>query len=355
MESRKVQKVGASTLSVSLPKDWVQRWGVHKGDVVLIETAKDGSLRVTSSKEGLNEPRRDTEYVINADLCDEPGLLGRVVVGNYVVGRDMMRIKSKTRIKSHHIVEVRAAAGKLMGLGIMQETPDEIELQCSVDPGRFPIDTVMKRLYTIGATIHREAVEALVKGDGALAKDAVSREDEADMMYWLILRLLLIAQSDPVLAERMGLKEQLPIVGNRLIAKALENIADYAETMGKNTLAILDQGKKVDPALLEHFRRVGDASGKVVADALAGVFTHDIKLSNRAIENAAQVELEAEALAQEVQDKTRDALVVANLRAIAFSMRRIAEHGSEIAHIGINRYLERPSAICKPAEKGPGH
>jgi phosphate uptake regulator len=351
MESRKVQKVGASTLSVSLPKDWVERWAIRKGDVVLIETVKDGSLRVTSSKDAGGESRPEQEWIVNADLCDEPGLLGRVVVGNYVVGRDMIRIRSKTRIKGHHIQEVRQAAAKLMGLGIMQETPDEIELQCSVDPGRFPIETVMKRLYTIGATIHREAVESLVKGDAALARDAISREDEADTMYWLILRLLLVAQTDPVMAERMGLKEQLPIVGNRLIAKALENVADYAEVMAQNSAEITDQGKKVDAALLDHFRRVGEASGKVVADALAGVFTHDVKLSNRAIENAAHLEQDAEALTQEVYQKVRDPVLVANLRAFAFATRRIAEHGSEIAVIGINRYLERTSAICKPAEK----
>lgn len=353
MESRKVQKVGASTLSVSLPKDWVERWGIHKGDVVLIETSKDGSLRVTSSKEAGPDSRPEVEWVVNADLCDEPGLLGRVVVGNYVVGRDLIRITSKTRIKGHHIQEVRTAAAKLMGLGIMQETPDEIELQCSVDPGRFPIETVMKRLFVIGATIHREAVEALVKGDAALAKDAISREDEADTMYWLILRLLLVAQSDPVMAERMGLKEQLPIVGNRLIAKALENVADYAEAMGQSAIDIADLGKKVDPSLLEHFRRVGESSGRVVADALAGVLTHDVKLANKAIENARIVEVDAEKLAEEVHQKVRDPVMVANLRAVCFSMRRIAEHGSEIAVIGINRYLERPSAICKPAEKGP--
>jgi len=349
MESRKVQKVGASTLSISLPKDWVERWSVHKGDVLLIETTKDGSLRLTTSKEGAGAPRRETEVTVNADLCDEPGLLGRVVVGNYIVGRDLIRIRSKTRIRSKHLAEVRAAASKLHGLGIMQETPDEIELQCSVDPAKFPIETVMKRLYTIGATILREATEALVKGDGALAKDAMGREDEADTMYWLLLRLLLHAQLDPVMAERMGIHEQLPIVGNRLIAKSLEGVADYGETMAKHALGIVELGQEVDADMLQSFRAIGEASGRVVADGLASVFTHDIKLANRAIESGAQCEADADKLAEEVTRKVHDPVAVANLRAIAFAMRRVAEHGAEIALIGVNRYLERPSAICKPA------
>jgi phosphate uptake regulator len=199
--------------------------------------------------------------------------------------------------------------------------------------------------------MQKEAIEALERGDARLAHDAIGREDEADKMYWLILRLLLVAQTDPVMAERMGLKEQLPIVGNRLIAKSLENVADFAETMGKNAIEIVEQGKKVDPQVLDHFRRVGEASGKVVADALAGVFTHDVKLANRAIEHATAVEADAESLAQEVYSRVRDPVLVANLRAIAFAMRRISEHGSEIAVIGINRYLERPSQICRPSEK----
>ncbi|MCA1812858.1 MAG: phosphate uptake regulator PhoU [Halobacteriales archaeon] len=354
MESRKVQKVGASTLSVSLPKDWVERWGVRKGDVVLIDTVKDGSLRVTSSKSGEGEPRQDQEFVVNADLCDEAGLLGRIVVGNYVVGRDVIVIRSKTRLKSQHIAEVREAVSKLHGLGIMMETPEEIELHCSVDPTRLPVETGMKQLYTIGATIHREAIEALVKGDAALARDAIARENEADKMYWLILRLLLIAQTDPVVAERMGLHEQLPIVGNRLVAKALENVADYSEAMAKNVLLIIEAGKKPDAHIVDQYRRVGEASGKVVADGLAGLLTYDVKLANRAIEHGAQVEQDAEQLAAELHTKLKDPALVAALRAIAFSMRRIAEHGSEIAVIGINRYLERPSALCKPSEPKKG-
>ncbi|HVL87347.1 MAG TPA: PhoU domain-containing protein [Candidatus Thermoplasmatota archaeon] len=340
---------------MSLPKNWVERWEIRKGDVVLLEEAKDGTLRVLASK-GQQEPHHaDVEYIVNADLCDEPGMLGRIVVGNYVIGRNVIRIRSKGRIKSHHIQEVRASANKLMGMGILQETADEIELQCSVDPARFPIESVMKRLYTIGSTIHKEAIESLVRNDAELAKDAAKREDEADMMYWLTLRLLLSAQMDPVLAEKVGFTETLPILGNRLISKNLETIADYGESIAHNVLHLLDQRKRPEEPLVHRFKVVSDSAAKVVADGLAGVFTRDVKLVNRAIELANQVEKDVDNLVQDCYDKVEDPIALADLRAIAWSLRRIAEFGSEIAIIGFNRYLERSSAICEPlSEKESG-
>jgi phosphate uptake regulator len=355
MESRKVQKVGASTLSVSLPKEWVQQHRMKKGDIVLFENLKDGSLRIAPSSAGASAEQDHVEYVVNADLCDEPGMLGRVVVGNYVIGRNALRIKAKSRIKSEHIAEVRAAVNKLMGLGIMMETPDEIELQCSIDAARFPIETVIKRLYTIGATMQKEAIEALERGDVALAKDAIGREDEADMMYWLALRLLLSAQTDPTLAERIGIHDSLPIVGNRLIAKNLEHVADYAENVARNVVKLLEAGVEVDASVVKRVRKAGDLSAQIVADGLACIFVHDIRLANRAIESKDKVEQLEEELLRDIVAKHADAELVAALRAVAWSLRRIAEYGSEIAVIGINRYLERPSNLCKPADepKGP--
>lgn len=350
MESRKIQKVGASTLSVSLPREWVVANALRKGDLLLFETMRDGALRVAPGAAGSGRPRpEDVEWVINADLCEEPGLLARVLVGCYVIGRSALRITSKTRIKSEHLEEVRTAVARLHGLGIMTETSDEIELQCAIDPTKFPMETVMKRLYTIASTMQKEAMEALEKSDKRLAIDAMGRENEADRIYWLTLRLLLSAQTNPQVAEAIGIRDQLPIVGNRLIAKNLEHVADYADAVARSVLKLLESGSHVEPALVRKFRKASDLSHGIVQDALACIFTHDIRPGNRAIETKAKVE-DLEAEIENVIAKEEDAAAAANLRAIAWSLRRIAEYGSEIAVIGINRYLERPSNICKPAE-----
>lgn len=351
VESRKVQKVGTSTLSISLPKEWAERHGVEKGDILLFEDMRDGSLRVARS--AANGPKeRDQVFVVNADLATDRGMLGRVVVGNYVIGRNHILITSKTRIKSDHLREVREAVNKLMGLGIMLETSDTIELQCSIDTSRFPMETVIKRLYTIGATMQKEAMEALVRSDRQLAVDARGREDEADMVYWLALRLLLTAQLDPQIAEQIGIHDQLPIVGNRLICKNLEHVADYADAVAKSVIDILDGEADIEPALVKKLQRASDLSARIVADGLACIFTHDLKLANKAIEAKGDVEKAEEEILTEILKRHDDPALVAALRAVAWSTRRIAEYGSEIAVIGINRYLERESAICKKADDG---
>src|SRR3989337_2416789 len=115
MESRKIQRVGAATFTVSLPREWVL-------------------------------PRN--------------------------LGRERILIESAARIRSEHQNEIRHAIRRLMGIGIMEETANRVRLQCSLNPSNYPLDALVKRLYNLGFTMLTESVEALLTGDAALAEDA---------------------------------------------------------------------------------------------------------------------------------------------------------------------------------------
>lgn len=193
MESRKLQKVGYSTLSVSLPSNWVRENDLKRGDNIFLIPEKDGALKLFPSKI-LKTTEGTEEYMCNADLCDDPKMLERIIVGSYILGRDIFTIISSDRVRSDHVDEIRAIMPKLIGLGIVEETPDKITLQCSVDPRKFQIDMLLRRLSIIALTIVKESIQALAESDDSLAKDAINREDEADMMYLLSMRLLVAAQ-----------------------------------------------------------------------------------------------------------------------------------------------------------------
>src|SRR5712691_4381236 len=93
MESRKIQKVGAATLTISLPKNWVTQRRLKRGDQVFL--VEDGeALKVLPTQEAAERKRSTVEFLVDADLCDEPGMLERVIVGNYGLGREKITIRS---------------------------------------------------------------------------------------------------------------------------------------------------------------------------------------------------------------------------------------------------------------------
>jgi phosphate uptake regulator len=345
MESRKIQRVGYSTFSVSLPKDWVETLGLRQGDLVMLLPEKDGSLKLIPSSMVERRPVTE-EYEINADLCNEPRMLERIIVGNYTLGRDAFRIISSTRISSMHAEEVRQISHRLMGLGIVQETPQRIDLQCSIDPTKFKIDMLMRRLSVIASTMQSEAIQALTDADRELAEDAIRREDEADMMYWLAIRLLLSAQRDRVVADKIGLEDPLQLIYYGLITRYLEMIADNAQNIARRAIEFKSNRKeKAGKATMRKIVNLSELAQNIVLKAMDCVFTGNIEIANNILEISRVIRTEHELLMEELPESPI-------LRRVVPELTRIADNGAGIAVIAINRALEKPSKICYVGPSG---
>jgi len=348
MESRKVQKVGTSTLTISLPKPWVEKFGLKQGDQVFLEE-EGASLKVTPA--ALASRRTGApEYVIDADLCDEPGILHRVIVGNYVLGRERLVIKATGRLKSEHLKEARDAARCLMGMGIIEETASRITLQCSIEPTKYPVDTLIKRLYNLSSTMLDESVEALVTRDKRLAEDALHREDDADMMYWLLIRLLLSAQADDSLLEQLGLRNRLEIAGYRLIAKELETVADYGEDIARNVIELIEADVEIPSSLVKSLRDLVEGVRDVYSKGIGGLLSRDLKLANQAILTRDEMKKKEQKFMRLLFEEVDEPTVLLNFRNIIDGVQRMADYGLSIAVIAFNRYLERPTNLCKPSQ-----
>lgn len=345
MEARKIQQVGSSTLAVSLPSKWVKEVGLKRGDLVLLAPAKGSSLRLMLSAPSESKAG-DKVYTVNLDLCDGRRMLERVIVGTYVLGRDTVRIISSKRILGEQVDEVRRTARKLLGVGLIEETPNSIVLQCSIQPEKFPMNTVLRRLYAIVSTMYREVMQSLAELNPELAHDAIRREDEVDTMYWLTVRLILSAQEDEAVARKISPKEPLDIAGNRLIAKLLELIADYAETMAEDVIDIAKSRDDIEKPFINTLHQLGNMAADICDKAMNCIFTGDINLANNAIESKVVLEVEEEKLMKRLNAQIREESVWDALRSFAFGAKKMAEYGAEIAEIAINWVLVKPSRLC---------
>ena len=87
-ETRKVQAVGYSTLTVSIPRQFVKDMRLEAGDSLLFRQDSDGTLRLiptTSSK-------KLSHIVIRAEQAGNEETLSKLMVSAYALGYDTIEI-----------------------------------------------------------------------------------------------------------------------------------------------------------------------------------------------------------------------------------------------------------------------
>jgi len=343
MEPRKVQKVGYSTLSVSIPMNWAKKRGIKKGDIVFISEENDGALRLTTKPSRAEE---SSVYVVNVDLCDNTKILARVIVGNYVLGRNVIKVESSRRLMREQIESIREVTQRLLGIGIIEEGDRHLLLQCSIDPKSFPLSTVVRRLYVLTSIMFKETLDGLVDWDMELAKDAITREHEADTIYWLLARLLASAQQSRFAVEEIGVGNPMEIVQKNLIAWFLEMIGDRVHNIASSIIRLQSFREKCNDELIEQLSQMGQIAFTMFDKAVKSIFDGNVKIASDAVDLRETVEQQEERLLKEFQGRT-DPDVAAIISTMAWEMKIIAEHSSAIAEIAIDSVLLEENEICR--------
>ena len=343
MEARKVQKVGYSTLIVSLPKDWVEEVSLKQGDIVSFRRESDGGITVYP---GLTKERENHRYIIDADLCDSPNLLTRIITANYLTGHDTIQIISKKELSSRHLEEVRGVSRRLTGLGIVEQTLKSVTLQSFVDPTKFPIYGLMRRLQIILSSMLEQAVKSVVEGRTAMAEEVLHMEEEADRIYWMIIRQLLLAVLDRRVAKEVGIEGPMHVVGNRVIAKSLEQMADSAAHVAVEALKLKTDPKNIDPKITKGLLDLSDRVRAMIEDSFNALMKGDLKKSNECIDRVEAAENLERSLTADVMKSVKDVNLAVGLRSIIWDVGQMARDSIAIAEVGINRKLETPSDFC---------
>ena len=344
LEARKVQRVGYSTLTVSLPRSWVQEVNLKKGDVVSIRREDDGSLRVFTGLEQKHEEAR--KCIIDADLCDKPDLLSRLITGNYILGHDTIQVVSKRELKPEHLEETRRATQRLTGLGIVEQTLKQVTVQSFVDPTKFPVYGLIRRLHVVVSSMQETAVKALVEKRLDLANEVSHMETEADRIYWLVVRQLLVAIRDRSVGAKIGILSPTHVAGNRVVVKTLEEMADSAENIAKEVLSVKELGA-ANEQILEGITKFSIMVQSVSEKMMKALLTLDVKLANDAIAGSELAMKEQRKLTEKILGSVKDVGLAVCLRTIVWNLADIAKDAKIIGEIAINRTLEAPSEICR--------
>jgi phosphate uptake regulator len=338
METRKVQRLGPSTLAMTLPAEWATAQQVEKGDEVSIRMGSKGTLTVTPA----SVQQEESEAIIHARELDADSV-ERAILAQYVLGRRVIDVSAAEgeTLDSSAINAVYNAETQLMGLGVIEETPESIAIRCSVDPEDFTLDNLLMRLESTGSTMRNEAIKALDRGNPDLAQRALNRERQANKIFVLLLRLIFTAYQNPNLASAVGLDGGFPLIGYRSIAKNLELTADNAEDIAEIALELDDHTLDVDEATMRQVRAFTDQVNEITEAGVTAAVDRDydqaiaVKAMFREIEDR-----ETEILGQ--LDEMANAELL-RVRQLLVSLQETAQYAVRNAEIATNLALDEDS------------
>ena len=323
--------------------NWAKKTGVQKGDIIYISEENDGALRITPEP---SKTEDNSVYLVNVDNCDNTKVLARVIVGNYVLGRNLLRVESERRLMREQIESIRQVTQRLLGIGIIEESDKHLLLQCSIDPKNFPLETVIKRLFVITSIMFKESMDALIDRDMELAKDALAREYEADTIFFLLARLLASAQQSRIVSEAIGIIDPMEIVEHNLIAWYLEMIGDRLNKIAENIIQLDEFRDDSDEELIDRLSQIGMICFTMFDQAMNSMFKGDLTLASDAVDLYEAVSTKEESLLKEFL-KQQDPEISTLLNEVAWELRIIAEYSTAIATISIDNVLKNDNDICR--------
>jgi len=338
METRKVQRLGPSTLAMTLPAEWASAHDVEKGDEVSLRVGDKGALTVMPESVTTEE----SEAVISATGFGADAV-ERAIVGEYVLGRRVIHVEAAEgeTLESAHINAVYNAETQLMGLGVVEETPNSIAIRCSVDPEDFTLDNLLGRLESTGSTMRNEAVKALAHGNPDLAQRALNRERQANKIFVLLLRLTFTAFQNPNLARAVGLEDGFPLIGYRSIAKNLELTADNAEDIAEIALQAEENSLNVDSGTMRRIREFTDQVDDITELAVEAAVERDFDRTIEVREMFAEIEDREQEILADLPEMDNERLL--QVREVLVSLQHTAQYAVRNAEIASNLSLNEES------------
>jgi phosphate uptake regulator len=167
VEIRKVQRLGASSLIVTLPHSWAKRVNLKPGDSVMI--AVEGvSLKLTPISKNLSSK----PVIVDMTGLRDPRVRSLVIPCFYILGYDEVDIKLSER-SAETLSSLKSASSRLTGLEIVDLGGDIVTAKILLDPAKVDLRVSIRSMTILTSNI--------VKAVARVVREGLSEDIESEV------------------------------------------------------------------------------------------------------------------------------------------------------------------------------
>lgn len=183
MGYRKIIGFGDSSFVVSLPKAWVVKHNLKKGDVINVEE-DSGDLRIGPVVREQSKTVKEININFDGNLKKLNAELAYAYIDNYslinILGKDLF----------NHIKGIKETLDNLVALEIMQKTPTKIVLKDCLHIGDISIYDNLRRLDRIVLSMAEDVKNYLIGKDNDVRDSLEHKEKDVTRLSNLLFKVL---------------------------------------------------------------------------------------------------------------------------------------------------------------------
>jgi len=209
---------------VSLPKRWIVKNHLSRGDTVAIEESRSGPLLVYPKDVTSLE---ETSFHTVRATGQDPQAVVRDVTAAYLLGYNVINVVGDRAQLSRVKRYLRESVHGLLGLETVAEEQSSLTLQFILDLNTIHPEKLYRRMNVLARSMYVDCLEAASEGDITVLEDVLRRDEEINRLFFLMVRLLRSALTDARIASKLGLSS-VQCLDYRLASHHVELLGDHS-------------------------------------------------------------------------------------------------------------------------------
>jgi len=265
VEFRKLVGFGKGSFIISLPKQWVDKHKLKKGDLIAVEESNDGLLLGTGNGD---ERKEDSMITIDVDNKDMDQIKTEIISA-YINNYNVIGITSKNlNDRAKHI---KAILNDLSGFEIINQSNTKIIAKDLINIKEIPIELLIRRMDNITRAMIIDAMECFDRcGD---PESIIHRDDDINRLHFLAFRIVRSALKNVRVAKVLQ-TSPLRLYTENIITTNIERIADNVKRICR---ALSDS--KLDEKWMKELKSIFRKTKEGYIDVMKSYYTKNKDLA----------------------------------------------------------------------------
>lgn len=348
METRKIQQVGRSTLSITIPKKWAKEINLTQGSQVTIEKDIDGSFKIRSN---LSNDNRLLKFKICIDDYKEPNIIERSIISLYLNGKHEIDIFSKRDLHHNEVEKIRDVVKNLVGLGIVEQTSNQIIIQDFLDSSKFPLGNLIKHIIQTIIIMQKTIIKNFEDNNYNSLELISNLEDEIDRLHKLTARQILLVAKNRNGSNNIGISSFYISVQDYVIVKCFEEISDHFYMIANTFDDAVKKGIKKDNYTLKEIIDYIKYLKNNTEEILSICVSKDKFKANLLINKLDNLLENIDSSSKKLLEIKRKEIFIVNINSILWHIREIVKQNKSVLESIINQSLAENKELHKRTNK----